>query len=329
MENEILGRYFARQPGDEPAGSETENEALAQVQKVIDHIELLKQMESIDSEVALKKVKKNIRGEKGLGLVSILQRIAAVLVIPLLIFSIWQFNKLALYKQSVVQNEISTPATLRSVFTLPDGTKVWMNGGTSIKYPTQFTSNERLIELDGEAYFDVVPDKQKPFLVKTGNLFIEAVGTEFNCLAYSDEKKIETVLTQGKVNILMESESGRKILTSLEPNQMAVFNKENKHIVRNEIKTDKYVAWREGKIIFKNDNMQDVLLRLGRWYNVEFISDSQLKKDYAFTGSFEGEELTQILNYIELTTPVRFEKLVTEKNDEQLYLKTRIKIKEK
>ncbi|HNW49507.1 MAG TPA: FecR domain-containing protein [Prolixibacteraceae bacterium] len=329
MEDDFLDKYFAQQREDMKDGVGNDEHALFQMQKVIDRIELLKEMEAIDSEGAFEKVKNRIKGIRSFSLVSLVGKMAAVLIIPLLILAVWQFNKLEHFKQAVVQNTITTPATLRSEFILPDGSKVWLNGGSTLKYPTQFIAGERMVELEGEAYFDVAHDKSKPFIVKAGNLLVEAVGTEFDCQAYRGESKVETVLTEGKVNIYLEGAKGRQRVAELEPDQIATYDKDNGQIKSEKIEPEKYIAWRDGKLIFKNDNIQDVLLKLGRWYNVEFVSDKPLKKEYAFTGSFVGEELTQILNYIELTTPVRFEKLTTEKNSDNLYLKTKIIIKSK
>ncbi|HKM94809.1 MAG TPA: FecR domain-containing protein [Prolixibacteraceae bacterium] len=294
---------------------------------VIEKIELLKQMEAIDTVKAHKNVTRIINQYRKPSIKLVLQKVAAVLIIPLLAFTLWQSYHLLSSKSSITQTEVSTPATLRSVFTLPDGTKVWLNGSTTLQYPSQFTGNERLVQLNGEAYFEVAPNKQKPFRVKAGNIVVEAVGTAFNCTAYASDNKFETVLTEGKVNIWECAEQGKKKLATLLPNQMATYNKNRASIITKNIDPIKYIAWIDGKIIFKNDNLSDVLLRLSRWYNVDFEINKKISSDYAFTGSFDGEELTQILKYIELTTPVKFEIEQTKTNKEQLYQKKKIIIK--
>jgi ferric-dicitrate binding protein FerR (iron transport regulator) len=333
MNDELLGRYYGKQPRKDnevdPEIKEADIKSIREIQKVVDQIELLKRMKSIKSKQALSSVKNRLEKRKSTNWRIILQRAAVILLLPMLAFSIWQSHIIKNFRQSVAMAEISTPPTLRSSFTLPDGTTVWLNGGSTIKYPTQFTGKQRLVELNGEAYFKVAHNERKPFLVKTGNLFVQALGTEFNSCAYDNESKIETVLTEGRVAILSDNARRRKRLMTLEPGQMAVFNKETRQLAQKVVAVDKYTAWREGKIIFKNDSMSEVILRLERWYNVEFIADENLNSNYAFTGSFQGEELTQILNYIELTTPVHFEILKPEKDEEQLYLKTKIRIKAK
>lgn len=328
IDDESLGKFFTRLPDDEQnSGSNIDPEILAQYQNVVDNFNLLSQMEEIDSQKAIREVKIRIGKRKGAQMVSIVQKIAAVLLLPLLIFAVWQSRQMAGFRSEIVQNEISTPPTLRSVFILPDGTKVWMNGGTTLKYPTQFSGNERLVELNGEAYFKVAHNKRKPFRVKTGKLYVEAVGTEFNCKAFSYENKMETLLTEGKINLLVDDTRRRKVLATLEPGQMLTYYKSEQKFSRKKVDAQKYTAWIEGKIIFRNDHLQDVLNHLEHWYNVEFIIDTGMHLDYAFTGSFEGEELNQLLRYIELTTPVRFNVVQSSKSSNDINEKTKIKIK--
>jgi ferric-dicitrate binding protein FerR (iron transport regulator) len=301
-----------------------------EAQKIFDSIDMLRKMEAVDSRQALVNVKRKIGLSKSRRWILILQRVAAIMLLPLLVFSFWQYAQIKNFNQSIVLNSITTPPTLRSVFTLPDGSKVWLNGNTTITYPTFFKGKERLVELNGEAYFEVSPNKKQPFVVNTGKMLVEAVGTEFNCNAFEDEKRQSTLLTEGKVNILIETATGkREKIASLSINEMAIYDEVSKKIDTQKVDPKKYTAWKDGQIIFKNDVLEDVINRLERWYNVEFIYNPTIKKSYAFTGSFEGEELTQILKYIELTTPIRFEMLKTEKDTKELYQKKKIKIRNK
>jgi transmembrane sensor len=320
---------FLENPVEGEVCNSVDAELLSKTQKVVDSIALLKEMEAIDCDAAWQKVQQKTAKRTLSQWMPSLQKAAAVIFIPLLLFTLWQGRQLADYPKDIAQIEMNTPATLRSTFTLPDGTKVWMNGGSSLKYPTRFSSNERLVELDGEAYFEVAKDKSKPFRVKMGNLYVEAVGTAFNCDAFSKDKEMKTVLTEGKVNIMaMESKSLRKI-TSLAPNEMFSYNKESKIVSRTAIDPYKYTAWRDGKIIFENDRLQEVFTKLGRWYHVEFVVDPALKQDYAFTGTFIGEEITQIMELIKMTTPIQFKVIKTEQNKDQSFSKTKIMIKKR
>jgi transmembrane sensor len=334
MEDEIIGRIFSDQHNChheliDDDGLPVDVHLLQQTQQVVDRIEQLKQMQAIDSEKALNLVKHRFREKKSKKWMLVFQKAAAVFLLPLLAFALWQTYRNDNRTSLSTMIEISSPATLRSVFTLPDGTKVWLNGGSSLKYPTHFTGPERLVELIGEAYFAVSHNKEVPFLVKNEQLLVKALGTEFNFCAYPNEPRVEAVLTKGKVAIITEQNGIRKELTTLQPNQMIVYEKKINRMYKENVAVEKYTSWREGTIIFKNDHLSDVLVRLGRWYNVEFLIDKNLKSDYSFTGSFRGEELSQILNYIELTTPVQFEILKSEQNADQVYLKTKIRIKAK
>jgi transmembrane sensor len=330
MENEKLGQYFTQQPNQQEDNKiGVDPEMVAQAQKVIDQINLLRQMEEIDSHKALQQVKIRIGRNRKVSFISLMQKAAAVLLIPLLAFALWQTFRLNNIEENITLNEIATPPTLRSVFTLPDGTQVWLNGGTSLKYPVRFSGKERLVELDGEAFFKVSSQKDKPFVVKSGDYLIEAVGTEFNSKAFSSEQKIETVLTEGKINIVLESPQGRKTMASLEPNQMVTYYRSDKKIIRRKADTTKHLSWMKGKIIFRNDHIDEVLNRLEHWYNIEFVIDSKVDLDYAFTGSFESEELKQLLRYIELTTPVTFSYSGTVQSSDNQYAKTKIEIKPK
>lgn len=288
-------------------------------------IAFLRQMESIDSEAALKKIKsskvKQIRKWS-----MIVQRVAAILFLPLLFFILAQNMIDERNAQQVVYHELTTPPTLRSTFTLPDGTKVWLNGNSMLKYPATFTTDERLVEASGEVYFEVAENKQKPFRVMAGELLIEATGTAFNIVAYRGEEQQEVLLTEGSVDLYLNRESNSPRLTSLKPNELARFDLKNRKMDVASVNPEKYVAWKDGKIIFKNDQLGDMIKKLERWYNVSFEYDQSLEDAYSFTGTFEGEDLRQILYCIELTTPIAFEPMMPEKDNDDNYKRMLIKI---
>ena len=210
MEEEKSGKYSVQGKGKRNKNTVPDVKTIGDTQKILDSIEMLKKMETIDTQKALVKVKNRLDYSRKGKWIQVVQRAAAILLLPLLTFSIWQYSQINNFNHAIAQNSITTPPTLRSVFTLPDGTKVWLNGNTTITYPTFFKGKERLVELNGEAYFKVAHNKQQPFIVNTGKIFIEAVGTEFNCMAYNDDNKNETLLTEGKVNILLKGMKGRK-----------------------------------------------------------------------------------------------------------------------
>jgi len=302
--------------------SDENREALNDSDKLIESLRQLTIMEGIDSTKAIRKVKRRIGStEKPFRKLFVYwQRVAAILILPLLIYSLYQSFDLG-KPDELIWNEISTPVGLRSAFDLPDGTKVWLNGNTRLKYPLQFKGGERLVELEGEAYFEVVSNKQKPFVVDAGEMLVQAVGTSFNVLAYPDDLNLETALVEGKVNLFKETARGREKISFLEPGHLAVYNLSTLKLQRYKGNLDKYVAWKEGKILFQNDPLEEVVRKLGQWYNVDFQIAKDVKREYAYTGTFQGEGLHLILEYIELTTPVKFIFSEPKQNNDTTYMK--------
>lgn len=336
MDDTTLGQLYSGQSSEPVSKSNNPEKApfdklfLEEVENTIDNIERLKRMESIDSHAALVKVKKRVGRNVNIYLFEFVRKLAVVMLLPLLAFSFLMTHKYFTSDQIVLNNELIVPATIRSYFILPDSTKVWLNSETSLIYPTRFTGKERMVELKGEAYFEVAHNASKPFIVKCENMLVEAVGTSFNVSAYSEDPAIEVVLSEGKINILegLFKKGSQKIL-SLEPGQMASYDKKSSRLSLVSTDIRKYSAWREGKLMFRNDHLGEVLSRIERWYNVEFVLSRDIDYDYTFTGTFEGEELMQLLHYIELTTPVQFSTKAGDSNTLTSTMKRSIEIKPK
>ena len=143
----------------------------------------------------------------------------------------------------VKYNTLSTPMGGQYQLALPDGSKVWLNSGSSIRFPTAFIEKERVVELKGEAYFEIAKNKNQPFIVHTANsMDIKVLGTQFNVMAYDDEKNIKTTLLEGSVQILKESGTAL-----LEPGQAATLNKDTGKIKVADADTEEAVAWKNGK----------------------------------------------------------------------------------
>jgi ferric-dicitrate binding protein FerR (iron transport regulator) len=287
------------------------SKTLKDMQRIEDDIELLKQMEAVDSKSALHKVKSRmVHASSGLtAFFKHWQRVAAVILIPLLAYNMYQIvsNQTRTPELAAITwNEISTPPGLRSEFQLPDGSTVWLNANTRLKYPLNFAKDQRLVELEGEALFDVKSNPQRPFVVDAGAIQVEAIGTTFNVMAYRDAEQIQTALIEGKVNLYSKHGNELEQRATLLPGQLGVYHAASKHLQCKDENLDKYIAWREGTLLFRNDSMEDVLAKIGRWYNVNFELMDEIDERYAYTGEFSGEPLSQVLEYIELTTPVKF-----------------------
>ncbi|MCT4587433.1 MAG: FecR domain-containing protein [Carboxylicivirga sp.] len=297
---------------DRWAAQSKENiEVLKGIKQLDTNVTLLNQMAQVDSKKALNNVKKRIDRQTSYfnQLLIQWQKVAAILLIPLLLYNAYHiistFERESKYA-NVVWNEISTPSGLRSEFILPDGSKVWLNGNSRLRYPLQFDSEQRKVELEGEALFDVKTDKRHPFVVDVNSILVEATGTSFNVMGYPDENLIKTALIEGKVNIYSLDEGKVFKLVEMEPGQVTEYDVITKQLSQVQSRMDKYIAWREGKLLFSNDNLGEVLNKISRWYNVEFKVSEELAVNHSYTGEFSGEPLSQILQFIELTTPVLF-----------------------
>lgn len=324
-----ISGHELEQVKDWAALSPDNKKLLRETQSVADNIEHLKIMESINSATALKRVKKRIGHHDTVGrtIFAFWKKIAAIIVLPLLLYNLYQIGEgFMLDSTKISWNKISTPVGLRSDFVLPDGTKVSLNGNTSLKYPSKFLGDERLVELEGEAFFKVSTNKKKPFVINVRELRVQAVGTSFNVSAYPDDVEIKTVLIEGIVNLMYSTKKGDEKTVLLSPGQLATYNNSTQDIHLSEGDISKHLAWLDGGIYFRNDSLEEVLRKLGRWYNVDFHISESVHKGYFFTGSFKNESLHQILEYVELTTPVKFKFSNPKKINDSIFAKRYVEV---
>lgn len=197
-------------------------------------------------------------------------------------------------------NELRIPRGGEYQLVLSDGTKVWLNSESELRYPTNFTSKTREVYLVGEAFFDVSHDKNKPFIVHSGDMNVKVLGTRFNLRNYEEENAV-TTLVQGKVLV----ENIKKQSCILIPGQQAMFK--NEGIVKNDVDTDLYTSWIEGKFTFKNADMYSLSQQISRWYNVEIFFKNESAKNVRFTGTINKDKpLDYLIGLIESVSNVRF-----------------------
>jgi ferric-dicitrate binding protein FerR (iron transport regulator) len=190
-------------------------------------------------------------------------------------------------------NTLTTPRGVQYRLVLPDGTAVWLNTGTSLRYPVAFTGKERKVMLTGEAYFEVKHDSKKPFRIQAGNQLIEDLGTNFNIKAYADEPVMKTTLLEGAVKV------GNTIL---KPGEQAQVNEKGDVAVAKNINVADVMAWKNGFFVFRNDNLKTVMREIARWYDVEVIYQPNVNNNQQFSGKIDrGLTLTQVLNGLALT----------------------------
>ena len=249
------------------------------------------------------------------------QQVAAILLLPLLILSAYLYFKPASQIAETYQ-ELFTPYGTWSVVNLPDGSKVWLNAGSSLKYPTQFNDKQRVVSMQGEAYFEVESDKEHPFIVKTKQLTVEATGTAFNVNAYAPDHVAAVTLVKGKVAVTLD----QKKTISLSPGEKIDYNLAISLYNVNKTNTYKWCSWKDGILIFRDDPLEYVFKRLGQTYNVEFIlKDAELGK-YSYKATFEGESLNEILRLLEMSAPIRCKEVSNRNTNNEKFEKQRIEV---
>jgi transmembrane sensor len=219
---------------------------------------------------------------------------AAVLIIGLLIGSLFFVQS---QKPEITTQNITTPYGGKTQFTLPDGSTVWLNSGSTFSYPARF-EGERIVELTGEAYFNVEKQKQ-PFIVKTQFGEIEVLGTEFNVKAYENETFL-TTLESGLV--VFTNKYGKQ--ANLEPGMQVVFDDSNFKLRR--VETKLFTSWKEGQLIFRDEPLYNMVARLERWYNVKIELKDDRIKNLKFNGTIEMETFSEVLELIKVTTPIKY-----------------------
>lgn len=198
--------------------------------------------------------------------------------------------------------EIKAPAWSRVQFSLPDGTEGWLNSNSTIKYNAGFFFNREVL-LDGEALFQVAKSQSRLFKVKTDEVTVTALGTRFNVSSYNNEKNIEIVLEEGR---LCFQTNEKKEFHIMNPDDMLVYNKVNKDINIDEVQSAKYMAWTEGKLIFRNDPIDVIGRRLARWYNIDVEIKGTFNDGRRLRATFKDESLEEVLGLLERSLQVKF-----------------------
>ncbi len=311
--------------------SKENRQVFADSLKAWEGIELLRRMKKYDAEKALENVNLRIEKRKSLKLFVILQKVAAVLILPLLVATLYFATKTPTPKITTTEwHTIKTPAGLRSEFILPDGTKVFLNSKTSLSYPVAFNSYTRDVKLTGEAYFEVAENKKQPFIVNTGKIKVEVTGTEFKASNYPDEDLTEIVLVKGNISLFQGEYLGKKkIIKSLEPGDKATCIESENSLYCETVDVEKYISWKDGILMFRDDSMQDVVRRLNRWFNVDIKLTSNKLKDYVYTATFQDESLVQILDLLKMSAPIDYTIKPRERKQDKTFSKMEIEIIQK
>ena len=205
--------------------------------------------------------------------------------------------------EELIYNKVTVPRAGEYALTLSDGTRVWLNSDTEIRYPVAFSGKQRIVFLTGEAYFEVTKDSTRPFRVVVNDMEVKVYGTSFNVNTHY-RGTVQTALVEGKVGIRVKS-TGEEFL--LKPNQVAKFDVQGKDVEVSDVDTYYYTAWRVGEFVFQNETIEEIMDRLCLWYDTEVFYANDDVKGKRFTGVIARfTDVADVLHLIGETATVRF-----------------------
>lgn len=210
-----------------------------------------------------------------------------------------KYKELSGVKSGVLENIITTRRKEQYSVILADGTTVWLNSGSSIKYPTTFEGKDREVTVTGEVYFEVAHNASKPFKVFVNKQTVQVLGTHFNINAYSDEPAIKTTLLEGSVKLMVD-----RYTKTLKPGQQAIF--EDNQFAVSESDTEEAIAWKNGYFRFKSENIKSIMRKLSRWYDIDVEFNSDITNEEYSGKVSRFRNISQVLNMLELSKSVHF-----------------------
>jgi len=256
----------------------------------------------VSSELGL--LKKRIEPKQAtISLKQILQ-IAAILLIT---FGLGWGSRFISFSSSqtaqVTMQEIFVPKGQVNQVFLADGTRIWINSETKLITPSVFATNERVVKLNGEAFFEVAKDAKRPFRVEVNGQQIEVLGTSFNVRAYENSNEIETTLETGQIQLHIGSQT-----TLLKPGEQSLFNKSEKQLLISKVNPETFSSWKDGRYEFQNEDLLEVFKVVERWYDVEITADETYFNGMRFSGVIKrNKDARHFLELLNLTVPIRYE----------------------
>ena len=251
---------------------------------------------------------------------TLVRNAAAILMVPVLLFSIYQSRQsnesLSILNESSDQTiKYIVPTGQKSSVVLADGTKVWLNSGTTLTVPMS-ESRKRNVYLEGEAFFDVVKNKKVPFVVETKDYSVKVFGTQFDVRSYNNKAESETILKEGSISIMTKGNEEIKMT----PGQAFFVNKEKKHLIA-EVNPEIYISWKDNVLKIDNEELHDLLIRMEHWYGVKIHVDNyEMVKNLKYTLTIKTESLREMLDLMCYVTPLTYKV-----NGDQVTLKYKLK----
>ncbi len=229
-------------------------------------------------------------------------RIAALLLIPVLIYA-----GILTYKNRTPVTvagwaEMNAPVGSRIKFTLPDGSLGWLNSGSTLKYALNFTQI-REVQLSGEAFFDVQHIDDHQFVVKTKYMDVEVKGTAFDVAAYPGEDQIDVTLERGSV--LLKSET-LTLPVEMKPNEQVCYNIKKQLLTKFNVTASYFSAWKEGKLMLRNASLDELAKQLSRWYNIDVVIQNTCHADFQYRATFENENLNEVLRLLKMSSELDY-----------------------
>ena len=205
--------------------------------------------------------------------------------------------------ESIVYNKLEIPRGGEFCLTLSDGTRVWLNSETSIQYPVAFGAKERRVFVQGEAYFEVAKDAKKPFTVQFMSSSVTVLGTSFNIRAYPEEKQSQATLAEGSVRIYSPGSS-----MLLKPGEQVEVNALSGEMVKREVEVKSFTSWKDGRFVFEQQPLEDIMRTLERWYDIRVIFKDEGAKRISLSGNMKRYgDFSQVMKMLQMTGDVRFE----------------------
>jgi transmembrane sensor len=317
LDQNLLVRFFANETNESENKAiyewiqvSEQNKAVFLKQKAIwDHASI-KWTDIIDLEKEFAALREKVKstqpgGKFGYNRKLLIYRLSSVAAVLMILFAIGWLGRVIWMKNSPENSkdnltEIMIPKGQRGHITMADGTGVWINADSRLRYPTQFNEKTREVFLEGEAFFEVAHDKQKPFLVHTTTIDVKVLGTRFNISSYTNDLKTETTVAEGCVSIRgkenLKNREGLQGEIKLLPNNKAVLNKGDDNFELEKVNVEMATAWKDGTICFDEKSLNEIARMIERQFDVEIVIENPLIKDNIYTATFEkGKTVEDIL----------------------------------
>ena len=305
-ESKVILAWLSQPEGQQFADKQFESDVL-----LFDENENLKENQNIRSVYIYQQIQDKIKGgvksEEKRRIRYISQKwikTAAAILVPLLITNALIWLLVSKQEKQIAWQEVYVPKGEKLQVLFHDGTKVWLNSDTRLKYPSEFKGKTRDVTLDGEAYFVVNKNRAKPFIVNVKELKIKVTGTSFDVRAYRESKEITAILDEGKISMIT-SNKGKLVEYNLNPGQKASYLKQTSKVLFSKAENGQNSNWKHNQLVFKDTPLTEVLKILERWYNVKMIIVNREIESYSYTAKFDNESLQNVLAGLEKITPIR------------------------